>query len=341
MSCPINALNGNVLMGQDTIRGTGMSLRSHQARQFRTFRTDVPALPLHQALLPELAGQHLLISVDMLNAGVHFDPTDDPSGVGHKALAVNLSDLAAMGAQARWASLALRLPPALAASWLAGFRAGFDSLAQSYGVVLSAVDFSDGPLAVTIEALGTAPAGASLRRAGARAGDRIFVSGTLGDAAFALRQRLAGERVKTDQQSWLQQRLDRPQPRLELGMLLRGFASSAIDVSDGLVSDLGHVLKASGVGASLQAVRLPLSEALLRCAAPEQAVDCALSGGDDYELCFTVPPDRVQDMCDAMRACGSRVTEVGEITARPGLRVLDADGAEVTSVRRGYDHFVL
>ncbi len=317
-----------------------MTLLVSEAARFSSFRPPTPGLPLQQMLLPDLDPEHALVSVDTLNVGVHFGADDDPSAVGHKSLAVNLSDMAAMGAQARWATLALRLPAELSAAWFDGFRSGFDSLAHCSGVCLGAFDVGEGPLSATVEVIGTAPPGASLRRAGAHVGDRVLVSGTLGDAAYWLRQRLAGVKVGNRAQSWLEQRLDRPSPRLELGALLRDYATSAIDVSDGLVSDLGHILAASRVGASLETVRLPLSEALRACAEDEHALRCALSGGDDYELCFTVPPDRAQTLIEAARRLELQITDIGEIDAQSGLRMLDANGAQFTSMAKGYDHFL-
>ena len=318
-----------------------MTLLYQPAQRFRSFQISHTALPRQQALLPELGDEHLLITVDTLNVGVHFGAADDSVGVGHKSLAVNLSDLAAMGAEARWTSLALRLPDGLADSWLEGFSAGFDALAARHGVSLCAVDLCDGPLSVTIEALGTAPPGASLRRAGARPGDHIFVSGSLGDAAYALAQRLAGAAIDSAAQRHLQQRLDRPQPRLELGICLRHLATSAIDVSDGLCADLGHILQASSVGATLHAMRLPLSEALRASASARRALGCALSGGDDYELCFTVPPEHCAALFERANALGIEVTDIGEIDLEAGLRVVDERGLAVQVAKGGYDHFSL
>ncbi len=317
-----------------------MTLRALEAAQFASLRPPTPGLPLQQMLLPDLEREHALVSVDTLNVGVHFGADDDPSAVGHKSLAVNLSDMAAMGVHARWASLALRLPADRSAAWFDGFRVGFDSLALRFGICLSAFDLSEGPLSATVEVIGTAPPGASLRRAGAQVGDRVLVSGTLGDAAYWLRQRLAGLKPENEAQSWLEQRLDRPSPRLELGALLRDYATSAIDLSDGLVSDLGHILAASGVGAALETVRLPLSEALRACAVDEQVRRYALSGGDDYELCFTVPPERTQNVIEAAQRLGSQVTDIGEIDTGPGLRMFDADGLQFAATAKGYDHFL-
>lgn len=315
-----------------------MALRLDPILHFRSLRHEPSDLPPSQAVL-SAGDENLLLTVDTLNVDVHFGAADDPQGIGHKSLAVNLSDLAAMGAQARWVSLALRLPPTTTEAWLDRFASGFDDLAARYQVGLCTLSAVDGPLSVTVEALGTAPAGAALRRDGARPGDRVFVSGTLGDAAWALRQRLQGRAEGDQQQRWLAQRLDRPEPRLELGLRLRALASSAIDLSDGLGADLGHVLAASGVGATLQAARLPLSPALRHCAGPTEALSCALAGGDDYELCFTVPPQ----LCDVVRSrarqLGLAVTEVGQIEQQAGLRIVDTDGRVLDTAGLGYEHF--
>lgn len=312
-----------------------MALSPDLAQRLQSLERDFPALPLEQARLPALGEEHLFVTVDTLNVDVHFRAGDDPSDIGFKSLAVNLSDLAAMGAQARWVSLALRTPDDLGCDWFDGFCAGFDHLAQHYGVRVCAVTFNAGPLSITVQALGTAPPGQGLRRCGARAGDRVMVSGTLGDAAYALRQRLAGNPVDV----LLQRRLDRPEPRLDLGMRLRGLASSAIDISDGLCADLGHVLEASGVGARLRAPCLPLSDALRAVLPPAQAWPLALAGGDDYELCFTVPPKHRDTVFEAAREAGVVVHDVGEITAASGLDVRDDEGRALVLGDLGYDHF--
>lgn len=316
-----------------------MVLPSQPARHFTSYQGSSTGLSAQQALLPDCAGEHLLISVDMLNADVHFSADDDPSDIGHKALAVNLSDLAAMGARARWVSAALRLPDELPDQWFARFCAGFDALAAEHNVTLRALDVAQGALSVTVEALGTAPPATALRRSGARPGDRILVSGSLGDAACALRLRLAGAPMDTEAQRALAQRLDRPQPRLALGLRLRGLANSAIDVSDGLCADLGHILRASGVGATLNADRLPLSQALRASTAPQEARQFALAGGDDYELCFTMPPERCEAAFAAGRELGVAVTDVGQVEPRTGLQVLGEQGCIVNTGKTGFDHF--
>lgn len=316
-----------------------MVLPSQPARHFTSYQGDGTGRAAPPALLPDCAGQHLLISVDMLNADVHFSSDDAPFNIGHKALAVNLSDLAAMGARARWVSVALRLPDKLSDQWFADFCAGFDALAAEHSVTLRALDVAQGALSVTVEALGTAPPGTALRRSGAQPGDRILVSGSLGEAACALRQRLAGVPLETDAQRALAQRLERPQPRLALGLRLRRLASSAIDVSDGLCADLGHILRASKVGATLNADRLPLSEALRASTTPQEARLFALAGGDDYELCFTIRPERCEAAFAAAHQLGVAVTDIGAVESRTGLQVLDERGCIVDIGKTGFDHF--
>lgn len=316
-----------------------MALATDAAQHFRSLGGEPRKLPLSQALLTG-GGEHVLVSVDTLNQDVHFGAHDDPGAIGHKSLAVNLSDLAAMGAKACWVSLALRLPEHTDAAWLSGFARGFDALAQRYGVALCALDVAQGPLSITVQALGTTPADTALRRDGARVGDRIFVSGSIGDAACALSRRLDGASEDDDASRWLARRLDRPEPRLELGCALRQLASSAIDISDGLCADLGHILQASGVAGTVHGARLPLSEPLRQRAPNErQALAWALSGGDDYELCFTVPSDRCAEVRARAGALGVELTEVGTIEAGSGLRISDAEGQPLDSTRLGYQHF--
>ncbi len=280
---------------------------------------------------------HVVVALDTLVGGVHF-PGDTPAfDVGYKALAVNLSDLAAMGATATEAAVVVSVPESLGSAWLAGFRAGLESLAGSAGVAVTAVDTVSGALAASVQAHGLCPAGEAMTRAGARAGDRIFVSGTLGDAGggleIALGRRPARPAGSADT---LMARLRRPAPRLALGAALRGIASAAIDISDGLCQDLGHVLAASGAGARVDARLLPLSPALRDVAGDAGARALALSAGDDYELLFTVAPDRV-DRLGALEAAGS-VTGIGVIEPGPGLRLAGATGA-MTPAPPGYRHF--
>ena len=283
------------------------------------------------------ADEHMVVALDTLVHGVHF-PSDTPArDVGCKALAVNLSDLAAMGATATEAVAVVSIPDQLDSGWLDSFRAGFESLAESLGVAVGAVDVVAGALSVSVEVHGRCPAGEALTRAGARAGDRIFVSGTLGDAGggleLALGRRAARRSVNADK---LLDRLRRPTPRLELGIALRGIASAAIDVSDGLCQDLGHVLEASGAGARVDARLLPLSRALIDVVGDTEARRLALSAGDDYELLFTVAPDRVRRL-ETLEDAAS-MTEIGVVEPEPGLRLVAPSG-RTTPVPPGYRHF--
>ena len=286
------------------------------------------------ALLSVPPGEELVVTSDMLIAGRHFPLETTPADIGWKALAVNLSDLAAMGAQARWFTLAVSLPE-VDEAWLLEFTRGLRELAQASGVALVGGDTTRGPLTLTITAMGTVPAGQALRRSGARPGDAIFVSGTLGDAALALRQWQGGSAVRTAREKQLRQRLDRPTPRLALGLALRGIASAAIDLSDGLAGDLGHILAASGVGASLDAQALPMSDAFADLVpdALRGRDELQLTGGDDYELCVCVPPEHI------VAAERLALTRIGRIEAEPGLRLIDADGRSQPFTSTGYRHF--
>ena len=283
------------------------------------------------------AAEHVVVAVDTLVDGVHF-PRDTPArDVGYKALAVNLSDLAAMGAGATEAVAVVSVPESLDLAWLDSFRSGLESLADSVGVAVCAVDIVPGALSVSVEVHGRCPAGAALTRAGARAGDRIFVSGTLGDAGggldLALGRRAARPAASAGE---LLARLRRPVPRLPLGSALRGIASAAIDVSDGLCQDLNHVLEASGAGARVDARLLPLSAALLEVVGDTAARTLALSAGDDYELLFTVAPDRVNRLEDLEVA--DSMTEIGVIEPEPGLRLVGPSGRTVPAPS-GFRHF--
>lgn len=295
------------------------------------------------ALLAVPAGQELAVAIDTLVEGVHFPRGTAAADIGWKALAVNLSDLAAMGATPAWALLALTLPvqPAEAQQALVdGLADGFAQLARSHGVALVGGDTTRGPFVLSVAVHGFVPPGQALRRDGARVGDLVFVTGTLGDAAAGL-QRLAPSPDPDEEKRRvaLRARLNRPEPRVAAGLALRGRASACIDVSDGLLADLGHVCMASGVGAELDAPMLPLSSALLGCCDEAAARDYALSGGDDYELCFTVPPARAGEVQADLARLGCGATRIGRIVAGDGVRVRDADGQWLTPVRSGWDHF--
>lgn len=290
------------------------------------------------ALVNVAPGQQLAVSSDMLVEGRHFLSTVAPDRLGHKALAVNLSDLAACGAEPLAFTLALSLPRADEA-WAAAFARGLLALADAQGIELVGGDTTAGPLNICITAMGQVPPGQALLRSGARPGDEIWVSGTLGDARLALEvfrghQSLAGEAFEA-----VRRAMETPQPRVSLGLALRGLASSAIDVSDGLLGDLRHVLRRSGVGAVLQVDRLPRSANL---AAQPQGVQrlCTLAGGDDYELIFTAPAARHEAVQAAAAQAGVPVQCCGHITAEPGLQLLDAQGAALDpQAWRSFDHF--
>ena len=291
----------------------------------------------HGTVQADAAAENAVVALDTLVDGVHF-PCDTPAhDVGYKALAVNLSDLAAMGATATEAVAVVSIPENLDPAWLASFHRGFESLAASFGVAVAAIDTVSGALSVSVQVHGLCPAGEALTRAGARAGDRIFVSGTPGDAGCGLEIAL-GRRaaLPCEHAGVLVARLRRPTPRLALGAALRGLAGAAIDISDGLCQDLGHVLEASGVGARVDASLVPLSPALLDVAGDADARALALSAGDDYELLFTVAPDQV----GRLRALefADTVAEIGVIEPEPGLRLVDAAGTTI-SAPAGYRHF--
>ena len=289
------------------------------------------------ALVSVPSGEQVAVSVDTLVSGVHFLPSVSPRALGHKALAVNLSDLAAMGADPAWVTLALTLPTADRA-WLAEFAAGFSALAVRYNVALIGGDTTRGPLSMSIQVQGLVPEGEALSRAGARVGDGIYVTGTLGDAALCLKlmQLPTGSEWLTEA---LRARLETPQPRVEAGLGLRGFASSAIDISDGLLADLGHILEAGGVGASLELARLPLSAIYADWLAQGGDWSPALTGGDDYELCFTAPEEAGPQIERLAAELDLPISRIGRIEADTGLRVIRPDGGEWSGSEAGFDHF--
>ncbi len=288
------------------------------------------------ALLTIPPAHELAVSLDTLVAGIHFFPDCDPAAIGHKSLAVGLSDLAAMGAEPAWSTLALTLPAA-DRDWIGAFSAGFAALSARYGIRLIGGDTTRGPLSVTVQVHGLVPVGAAVRRNGARPGDLICVSGTLGDAGLALRGLLAGMEVEPA----LRQRLEYPTPRVELGLALRGLATAMIDLSDGLAGDLGHILTASGVGAELDLARLPLSLPVAEVIEQTDDWSLPLSAGDDYELCFCVPPGRFDAMQSLAAGLSCPVRAVGLIRAEPGLLCRLPDGGILTINGAGYDHFAV
>lgn len=287
------------------------------------------------ALLRVPEGQALVVSTDTLIAGRHFPRASAASDIGWKCLAVNLSDLAAMGATPAWASLALTMPSA-DADWLDDFLDGFLELAQAHDVALVGGDTTRGELSITVTVHGFVPADQALRRSGARAGDDIWVTGTLGDAAAALQQWRQGGL----QSAKLRYRLDRPTPRIDAALALRGLATSAIDISDGLVADLGHVLHASGVGAELDLGRLPTSRPLAEHFADEnQRWNLQLGGGDDYELCFTASPADALAIEREMAARETSATVIGHVRRERGLLLRTPEGEAFVMQASGFDHF--
>ena len=288
------------------------------------------------AVLQVPDGMQLVLSTDTLVSGVHFPADTAPADIGWKALAVNLSDLAAMGADPAWVTLALTLPDA-DPTWLDGFLDGFCELADQHDVALVGGDTTRGPLSITLGAHGFVPAGMALRRDGAGFNDDIWVTGTLGDAAGALVQ-LKGQGLVSMK---LRHRLDRPSPRIDAGRALRELATSAIDLSDGLLGDLGHVLQRSGVGAELDLGRLPTSRTLAEHFPDEHdRWRLQLSGGDDYELCFTAAPAHALAIERAMAGCDVAATVVGRITRESGLRLHTPDGDEFDpGPQAGFQHF--
>lgn len=304
-------------------------------RHLGAVRTDV-ALGIGDdaALLRPLPGCELVQTTDALVENVHFLPGAPPRSLGHRALAINLSDLAAMGASPAWALLSLTLP-AIDEDWLAGFAAGLGALARAHGVALVGGNLSRGPLTATVLLSGQVPAGTALRRAGARAGDEIWVSGTLGDAALG-RQDATAAGTDADR-AWLRARHEFPAPRVALGAALRGIASACIDLSDGLLADLPRLASASGCGAELDVDRLPLSDAA-RAVGGAECWRQALAGGEDYELCFAAPAARAAQVEAAAAQVEVPVRRCGRMRAEPGL-VFRRDGAVIEFSQSPFDHF--
>lgn len=295
------------------------------------------------AILSVPAGRDLVVSIDTLVEGVHFPVETDAEDVGYKSLAVNLSDLAAMGADPAWFTLALTLPEP-DVEWLGGFAGGMVALANAHGIALVGGDITRGPLSITVQAHGLIPCGQALRRGGAAPGDLVYVTGTLGDAGLALYALQRRAALSEQERGAVLGRLNRPTPRVPEGRALRGLAHAAIDVSDGLIADLGHLLEASGVGAVINVDRLPASPALRRFmqgpAHAEEGLELALTAGDDYELCFTAPPARRAAVESALHALGCACTCIGVIDSGAGLRCRYDDGREYALPRGGYDHFL-
>jgi thiamine-monophosphate kinase len=310
----------------------------------RYFRRPATRSPLGVgddcALLAPAPGMQLAVSTDMLVEGRHFLSTVDPARLGHKALAVNLSDLAACGAKPLAFTLALALP-AIDESWLEAFSRGLFALADAHGCELVGGDTTRGPLNLCITVFGEVPAGAALLRSGAKPGDELWASGSLGDARLALEVFRGTLALPPEAFDRARRRMEQPEPRVALGVALRGIATAAVDLSDGLVGDLGHILAASGVGATLDAdaacalIGIPAAAVL----DPALRRTCALAGGDDYELLFSAPPAAAAAVLDAGRLSATPVARIGRIEALPGLRIVDAQGGPVAQQFAAFDHF--
>jgi len=290
------------------------------------------------ALLDVPSGYELVISTDTLNSGVHFPEDTSADAIGHKSLAVSLSDLAAMGAEPVAVSLSLSLPEADEV-WLKDFARGFFLLADQYKVQLIGGDTTRGPLSIGTTIYGKVPKGQAIRRNGAGPGDVICVTGTLGDAGAALLA-LQGElKLTGPQEKILLKKLEYPQPRIFEGQAIRKLATACIDISDGLVADLGHILKQSNTGATIYVDQLPVSETLRQCLDRASGWHLAMQAGDDYELCFTVPEDKQAELEDIRIEMDLPITYIGITEPRKGLHLMMPDGSLETLDIEGYEHF--
>jgi thiamine-monophosphate kinase len=290
------------------------------------------------AILACPAGADLVAAVDSLVDGVHFPHGSPPASIGHRALAVNLSDLAAMGARPAWALLALTLPEASEA-WLSEFAEGMAALARAHDVALVGGDTTSGPLCVTVQVLGHVQRSSALLRSGGSAGDAIFVSGTPGDAAAGLGIEQGKLTATGEAAAYLRERFLYPAPRVALGECLRRYASACIDVSDGLLGDAAKLARASGCGVAISYDDVPVSEALVSVVGGERAKELALTGGDDYELCFCVRPAHIGRLMAELPPQRWGYTRIGTLREAPGADVL-RDGAVMSFSHSGYDHFV-
>ena len=289
------------------------------------------------ALLQLPPGQQLAVSVDTLVNGVHFPLAADPELIAERALRTNLSDLAAMGADPLWFTLALTLPQA-DEDWLRAFSRGLFACAREFGIALVGGDTTSGPLSISIQAMGAVRPGQALRRDGANVGDFVLVTNSLGDGAAALAAIQEPALFAPEHYAYLHERFYRPVPRLRESQLLRGLASAALDISDGLVADLQHICTASDLGAVIDVENLPLSPALLGVDNRVQAYEWALSGGDDYELCFTVAPDNMADIAMLIAQGKLNATVIGEMVPGQGV-ICEYQGKPFVPARAGYQHF--
>lgn len=290
------------------------------------------------ALLTVDQGHELAISVDMLVADTHFLADTNPWQLGWKSLAVNISDMAAMGAEPKWATLAIALPTA-DENWIAAFAEGFFACAERFNADLIGGDTTRGPLCISVQIMGQVPTGQALRRDGAKTGDDIWVSGHLGDAALALNHLLSKHPLTDDELALTLPALLQPQPRVTLGLALRNIAHSAIDISDGLLADLGHILKASSLGAELCLDDIPRSATMQQHLTNPSVLNMLLAGGDDYELCFTSPADMHNRILQIATETGLALSRIGKTRAEPGLLVHDRQGNLIETGAIGFDHF--
>lgn len=309
------------------------------ARHFtRPARNAVLGVGDDCALVDVSNGMDLAVSTDTMVSGTHFFPDVDPETLGHKALAVNLSDMAAMGAMPYWAMLALTVPD-VNHEWLEKFAKGFFDLAEEFGVSLIGGDTTRGPLTLTVTIMGEVPAGAAIRRNGAKPGNDIWVSGNLGDAALAVAHRRGLLKLTEGEYMEAVMRLYEPSPRVNLGQALRGLATSAIDISDGLLADLDHICTLSKVGATVEADRLPVSAIGASHIDSPSGLTAVVAGGDDYELCFTAPVNARESIEDLTDMLGIPLTRIGEVRKGRGVSLLGADGKPIAVDGRGFDHF--
>lgn len=289
------------------------------------------------ALISIPKDQQLVVSMDTLVSNVHFPTNTSAEDIGYKSLAVNLSDLAAMGAVPAWFTLALTLPN-VDNEWLQGFAKGLFILANKYNLQLVGGDTTQGPLTVSIQIAGYVPAGKALMRRGAKVGDSIYVTGTLGDAALGLRCLQQPDEYKPDPEAI--NKLNHPSPRVDIGLAIRDIASACIDISDGLLADLGHILDANQVGASLDRKMLPLSHSMkLLCDEHECNYDMVLAGGDDYELCFCVSPQNEPGLESIVADSGVRLTRIGQIEQQTGMRLYNGGQLCDLKYKQGFEHF--
>ena len=289
------------------------------------------------ALLAPAEHQYVAITTDTLVSGVHFPENTEPRAIGHKAVAVNLSDLSAMGAEPAWLSLALTLPE-VNEHWVAEFCAGVFELCEFYNVQLVGGDTTQGPLSITITAQGLIPVGKAIKRSTAKPGDWLYVTGQLGDAALALLHLQNKECIDDVFKGDVLKQLDYPRPRVLTGQALRDYATSAIDISDGLIADLGHICSTSKVGANINLEALPISSAMYETVGKEKGIEIALTGGDDYELLFTVPEDNKVGMATTLANIGITVTCIGQLNTSE-IITTTLDGKLVDFQSKGYEHF--